>query len=196
MAYEAYVRIMFNAPCLGNERFPDPEPNKMLRNADGNIVFLQVWWRTVIGQAAKAYNKHQRVVSKVRFSPEVDGTVKLHKRYYFRNDKGARVKRYKLHEAFESGDVIGVKALVPDAIPLDDFREILELGGAYYGISPFGWSKGYGRFKVVECGKIYGKRTGGSSHTRKPDVDTPGESTSEEAGGRGDDVQEAGEQRL
>jgi len=177
MAYEVYVRLMFNAPCLGNERHPDPEPNKMLRNSDGAVIFHHSWWRSVVGQAASAYNKHQKVVSKIRFNPEIDGTVKLYKRYYYTDDgRGTKVKRYKLHESFFCGDVIGVKALIPDAIPLDDFKELMDVVGAYYGISPFGWDRGFGRFKVVECGRVYGKRNGGDSDQRQLDVDSSNQS--------------------
>jgi hypothetical protein len=143
----------------------------MVRNADGTVVFHQVWWRTILSKAADAYSKHQKAIRSVSFSPEVDGTVKIHRRYYYCTVDGVRKHRYKEHEAFEIGDVIGLKAIVPDVIALDDFRDIFSLAGSYYGISPFGWNKGYGRFRVLECKRVYGKQADRTNDTREPHVD-------------------------
>lgn len=145
MPYEAYLTLTFSEPCLGNDRRPDPEPNKMLKSAEGKVIFPQAWWRSITGRAATAIMKHQERIFDVLWTPEIDGTIKLHKRFY--GSDGA----FKLHEAFERGDHIGVKALIPNDIPFDDFISILRLAGEYFGISPFGWRRGYGRFSILSA---------------------------------------------
>ena len=177
MPYEAEIRLTFDEPCLGNERFPDPEPNRMARNVENNVIFRQVWWRTLLTNAAEAYSKHQGRVKVILWTPEVDGTVKLYKRYYYTGTINQRVRRFKHHEAFLRGDTIGVKALVPDDIPIEDLKEILEIAGKYFGISPFGWNRGYGKFTVKEVKRVYGKRrkAGGVDHQGQPDVHPSGD---------------------
>ena len=175
MPYEVDIRLSFIEPCLGNERYPDPEPNRMLRNTEGTVVFMQAWWRTVLLKAAQAYGKHQDRVKQVRWTPEIDGTVKLFTRYYFVKANNTRVQHAKAHEAFERGDVIGVRALVPDDVPLVEFREILQLAGTYFGISPFGWRRGFGKFNVVEMHRVYGNATRSNiDNSGKPDVRNAG----------------------
>lgn len=157
MAYkELQIRLEFTTPCLGNERNDDPEPNRMMRDTGGSVIFLQSWWRACIGEAADIYGKHQKRVSDIRWNPCVDGTIELHKRFYYKQG----IKYFKEHESFLQGAVIGVKALVPDDVPVEDFHEIMSLAGTYRGISPFGWRHGYGKFIVREVTQTYGR--GGS----------------------------------
>lgn len=170
--YEVYLRLRFDTPCLGNLRREDPHPNTMMRDHDGNIIFSQVWWRAIVLQAASTRCLHQEQVRNILWSPEVDGTVKLHKRYYSLNGQ----RFYKEHEAFLANDVIGVKALIPDDITIEDLTELMGIAGAYYGISPFGWKQGFGKFKVVEIA-----RTVNRGHTSvedrnkgQPDEAVPG----------------------
>lgn len=158
MAYEVCIKIRFSEPCLGNERAPDPEPNRMRRNTEGEVVFAVVWWRSMVVRAAEIYSKHQKRVNGILWTPEVDGTVKLYKRYYYMTEGTHRVKRFKQHEAFLDGDVIGVKALLPSGLPIGDFQEILTLAGSYLGISPYGWRRGFGKFKVESVERVYPQR--------------------------------------
>lgn len=159
MSYEVDIRITFIEPCLGNERQPDPTPNMMRKDQNGNVTFQQVWWRTILQKAAEAYSKHQKRVKCIVWSPEVDGTVKIYKRQYKkRMTDGTLEIRYKKHEAFCKGDTVGIKALLPNDISIEDFREILTIAGKYYGISPFGWRKGYGKFQVVGVERVYGRK--------------------------------------
>ena len=151
--YEVYLRLRFDAPCLGSVRGEtDGSPDTMLRSPDGSVIIPQTYWRTIVCQGAKSYGKHQERVRGMLWTPSVDGTTNIFRRYYhLRSNEGANKKMFKDHEAFLTGDVIGVKALVPDDVPLEDLREIMTITGEYFGISPFGWKMGYGKFKVLEA---------------------------------------------
>lgn len=171
--YEVYLRLRFDSPSLGstiNETAGGPD--RMLRGPDGSVTFSQVWWRTIVCQGAKCFGKHQERVKAVLWSSSVDGTTKIFRRHYhLRGEDGEVRKLYKDHEAFLTGDVIGVKALVPDDIPLEDFKNIMSVSGEYFGISPFGWKKGFGKFKVVEAAravKEHHEQQGDDAHQGEP----------------------------
>jgi hypothetical protein len=171
--YEVYIRMQFDEPCLGNERGADDEPTRMRRNSNGTVIFLQSWWCSMASRAVDGYNKHQKDVTKILWTPEIDGTTSHYKRYYIITEGDTRVRKYKLHEAFNRGDIIGVKALVPDGIPLDDLRDIMQLAGTYCGISPYGWRKGYGKFKVLEISKVYNRRKDAEGDSEDRDKGEP-----------------------
>ena len=153
--YEVYLRLRFDSPCLGSSRSEvEGGPDRMLRGSDGNVVFSQVWWRTIVCQGAKSVGRHQDRVRAILWTSAVDGTTKIFRRYYhLRSESGETQKLLKDHEAFLIGDVIGVKALIPDDVPMEEFRDIMSVAGEYFGISPFGWKMGYGKFKVVEIAR-------------------------------------------
>lgn len=156
MPYEVFVRLEFTTPCLGNERNDDPEPNRMLRSGSGGLIFLQSWWHGCTAAAAERFSMHQKRIRSVKWSSEVDGTTRLIDRFYHRKDGSKHVKK---HEGFDTKDTMSIRALVPDDIPLEDFKTILRIAGEFFGISPYGWKKGYGRFNVLEVSKIYGRCT-------------------------------------
>jgi hypothetical protein len=153
--YEVCLKLRFDSPCLGNVRGETEEdPAKMMRGPDGNVTFSQTWWRTIVCQGARCYGKHQERVRKILWGSSVDGTTQIHRRYYhLRSETGPSQRMHKDHESFMPGEVIGVKVLVPDDVPIEDFRDIMAIAGEYFGISPFGWTKGFGKFKVVEAFK-------------------------------------------
>jgi hypothetical protein len=188
MPYVVEVTLIFDEPCMGNIRNPDPEPNTMLRNSEGRVIFHQAWWRTIMIKASEAYFKHQQLVKKITWTPEIDGTLCLIKRYYTKIEGGARIRCFKPHEGFDRGSVIGVKALVPDGIPIGDFKELLSLAGEHFGISPFGWKLGYGKFKVKEVRQVYGIRHRSLDNTGQPDVDPSGNHGPAAPGGEADHI--------
>lgn len=142
---EVVAKLKFITPCLGNKR-RENKPNEMLRDPQGNVIFLSSWWNTILSYGARAFSKHQSQVKKIGWDQVVDGVTGVYRRYYTDVD-------YTEHEAFLAGSVIGVRALLPDTIPLEDFQCILEISGRYRGISPYGHDKGFGRFEVVEVSK-------------------------------------------
>ena len=164
--YEIYLRLRFDSPCLGSTRSDAEEStDRMLRGPDGNVMFSQVWWRTIVCQGARCFGRHQERVKSVLWTSSVDGTSKMFRRYYhLRSETGESQRLFKDHEAFLAGDVIGVKALVPDDVPLEDFRDIMSIAGEYFGISPFGWKMGYGKFKVVEAARTRMKEHGNGAN--------------------------------
>jgi len=150
--YEVYMRLQFDSPCLGSTPDDtDDTVSRMRRGPNGNVIFSQTWWRTIICQGAESYSKHQERVKSVLWTPNVDGTTKMYRRHYKLKSKDGEYNGHIMdHESFLSGDIIGVKALVPDDISLEDLKDIMSLAGEYFGISPFGWKKGFGKFKVLE----------------------------------------------
>lgn len=189
MSYEVHIRIIFDEPCLGNEREPDPAPNRHSRDSAGNVVLKQIWWNSIMVKAAQAFCRHQSKVFDIAWTPEVDGTVKLYERYYVAHENGRSITRVKKHEAFYAGDIVGVKARLPDDMSIEDFQEILTIAGQSYGISPYGWKKGLGRFKVVEVKRAYGSKHGGDQYSGKHAVDSQSVTAVGEDRGSVDNVQ-------
>jgi hypothetical protein len=148
------IRIKFTTPCLGSKGDRKDDCLSHHRDGHGRVVFLQSWWDSAMAQAAKAYGRHQNDVRKIRWSPIVDGVTHPYWRHF-------KTNKAREHEAFRVGDEVAVKALVPPEISTKDFRQLLNVLGEFFGISPFrypGGSKGnaggrdggYGRFEVVE----------------------------------------------
>jgi len=150
--YEVCLKLRFETPSLGSKRGEkEGDPDQMIRGPDGNVTFSQTWWRTIVCQGAKCYGKHQERVRSILWGSSVDGTTKMFTRYYLlRDSQGRSQKLCKEHEAFLAGEIIGVKAMLPDDIPIEDFKDIMAVAGQYFGISPFGWKMGFGKFTVTE----------------------------------------------
>jgi hypothetical protein len=149
---EVTARIQFTRPCLGNVRKPDFD--RLLRDPDGEVIFLATWWRSALSKAAQAINKYHTLVDRLRPALPVRGPVSHIKRWYG-NGEGA----FKVHEGFDAGATVTVQFLLPSGMTLDQFTELLETVGLYVGISPYGWKTGtYGQFKVLEVVKSDRKR--------------------------------------
>jgi len=140
---EVRVSLRFITPCLGNKRSVD-QPDKMLRDAAGSVVFISTWWSIILTYGARALSKHQAQIRTVSWDQKVKGVTSVYRRYYTETD-------YTEHEAFDTGSVIQVNALLPESIPLEDFEEILRIAGTYKGISPYGHDKGFGRFELISA---------------------------------------------
>lgn len=140
---EVIVKIQFTTESLGNIRHADCD--KFQRDeVTGKVKFMPGWWKGALEYGAQALGKYQGEAKKVSFHHLVDGEVHYYKRFY-------KNKVFKLHEAFLSGDVITVTAMVPESLPLDAMSEMMNTAGKYNGISPYGWREdtGYGRFRVI-----------------------------------------------
>lgn len=140
---EVTARIQFTRPCLGNVRKPDFD--RLLRDPDGEVIFLATWWRAALAKAARALNKYHSLVDKIRPALPVRGPISHIKRWY--GDSGA----FKIHEGFDAGAVVTAQFLLPSGMTMDQFTELLETVGLYVGVSPYGWQSGdWGQFKVLE----------------------------------------------
>jgi len=138
---EVTATIKFSRPCLGNVRRPDYD--RMQRDQEGNVIFLQSWWRAAFAQAAKATSRYYKFVDLIHPGLTVEGAVSRIKRWY-----GQR--KYKVHEGFDVGAVVRVSFLLPPTLSIDEFTDLLETTGKYIGISAYGWRDKYGLFKVLE----------------------------------------------
>ena len=134
------VKLRFITPSLGNVR--ERECDRMIKDKEGNVIYMQSWWHGTLRYGAKALNRFYSEVEQVQVSPIVTGTLSLFKRFYAPD-------RFTYHEAFAAGDVISVSFSLPDRIDAAAFKELLEVGGKYVGISPYGYRDDYGRFAVV-----------------------------------------------
>ena len=154
---EVTATIKFTRPSLGSVRRPDYD--RMQRDQDGNVIFLQSWWRAAFAQAAKALSKYYKYVDMIHPGLTVEGKLSRIKRWYAQ-------KRYKVHEGFAAGTVVQVSFLLPTELSQEEFSELLVATGEYIGVSPYGWKTGqYGHFKLlgVRKGGIRFNSEGGKS---------------------------------
>lgn len=138
---EIVVKLRFITPCLGNIRRNDCDAFE--RDASGNVVFRHTAWYNVLAYGAQALSKHQALISQVRSHPQILGVTSTIKRWYDDN-------AYRRHEGFGAGAEIIARFMLPTGIPTEDFIAILNLAGAYYGLSPYGWQYGYGKFEAEQ----------------------------------------------
>lgn len=137
---EVKVRLKFTTPSLGNVR--GDVLDKMLRDHEGDVIFLQSWWRAVLSYGAQAYNRFEKEIDLVQTDPKVKGELSTYRRYWKPNE-------FKMHEAFLAGAEIDVRFCLPRAISPEEFKELLTLAGRYVGVSPYGHKQDYGRFIVL-----------------------------------------------
>ena len=137
---EVKVRLRFTTPSLGNVR--GEVLDKMMRDPEGDVIFLQSWWRAVLAYGAQAYNRFEKDIDLVQTDPKVKGELNTFRRYYKPNE-------FKMHEAFLAGAEIEVRFCLPRVIGPEEFKELLTLAGRYVGVSPYGHKQDYGRFTVV-----------------------------------------------
>ncbi len=138
---EVVVKLQFNQPCLGDVR--KEKRSEMLKDPRGRAMLLPTWWKSVASFAARLLNRHQELVTRVDWDPVVEEPVKEFRRYYGPG-------KFTVHEAFLAGDVIVVRAVLPDGLPVEDFREIMATAGRYKGICPYKPENKMGTFEVLE----------------------------------------------
>ena len=140
---EVTARIKFDTPCLGHVRKEGCD--EMLRNSESKVIFLATWWKMALRKAARALNKAHAAVEKIKPALEVEGELGVFARQW-----GSKATDVTNHEAFLVGTEVAVKFMLPRSLPVDVFCELLEATGTYFGMSPYGWDRDYGKFKVVE----------------------------------------------
>jgi len=137
---EVTITLEFTQHCLGDCRYKNK--SKMLRDPKGRVMLLAPWWLAIMRYAAEVLGAHLEAVKDIDWDPIVEGETNDYKRFYSPG-------KWTLHEAFYPGDQVVAKAVIPDAISLDDFRELLRIAGRYKGISPYRKDRQYGTFDVV-----------------------------------------------
>lgn len=149
---EVTAKLEFVRPCLGNVRQPDYD--RMERDQDGNVIFLPTWWRAAFATAAKAINKHHKLVDNIHPALQVYGSVTRVERRYAEQRGDIKQQRVRVHEAFDVGAVVECSFMLSSGMTVNHFTELLEAVGTYFGVSPYGWRTGlYGFFKVLEVRK-------------------------------------------
>lgn len=151
---EVTIRIRFTRECLGFAKKPLNKGKgviyRMPRDGSGRVMFLPSWWKANLTYAAKVVGRCHTEATKVVWAGTVDGHLAEWKRIVSPANGGKKKARYALHEAFRPSTIIGVNAILPDGLTIDDFTELLEVVGTYKGISPFqSESETYGTFEVV-----------------------------------------------
>jgi len=137
---EVTITLRFNHHCLGNCR--RDKVSTFLHDPNGHVMFLPTWWSAIVRYAADVLNHYQAVVRHIDWDPVVVGTPRTYRRFYAPG-------RFMTHEAFFPGDRITVHAVLPSEIPLDGFRDLLDIAGRYKGMSPYKPEKKYGTFEVM-----------------------------------------------
>ena len=163
---EVVAKLEFITPCLGNVRKPKKNTVLMPRDSQGQVVFMQTWWRGILDYGARALARCQDGVKNIQAESVIDGPVHAFTRH-FRNRGYFGTQA---HEAFVTGAVVAVNFMLPASVSIEDFSEILSIGGKYLGISPYGWREDYGRFRVVEVRpRNWGKRSSVDTQAGEPD---------------------------
>ena len=72
------------------------------------------------------------------------------KRTIVADGKVERRTRYAVHEAFLPGDVVGINAVLPDGLSIEQFQELLEIVGlTRESLRSSGTTSRYGTFEVL-----------------------------------------------
>ena len=150
---EVTIRLRFTRPCLGFAKKPLGSGKgviyRMPRDGSDRVMFLPSWWKSNMEYAAKVVGRCHNEVPKIAWANNIDGRLAEWKRIVVPAKENKRA-RYALHEAFRPQSVIGINAVLPDGLSIDDFTELLDVVGTYKGISPFqSESETYGTFEVV-----------------------------------------------
>lgn len=150
---EVTIRLRFIRECLGFAQKPLGNGRdviyRMPRDGQGRVMFLTSWWHNNMRYAAKVVGRCYNDVSHIAWAPSVDGMLAQWRRIVA-PAKGGKRARYALHEAFRPNAEIGVTAVLPEQISVDDFTELLSVVGTYKGISPFqSVGENYGTFEVI-----------------------------------------------
>lgn len=148
---EVTIRLRFTRESLGASKRQTRRGRtifRMLRSPSDQVLFLATWWAELMRYAARVANLQHKLAAEIDWDQNVDGVTRDDWRRYVATSSGR--PRYSLHEAFPPGAVIGVNAVLPSGLSIDELTRLLELAGTYRGISPFkSETERYGTFDVV-----------------------------------------------
>ena len=153
---EVFITLRFNRVCLGaaKKRWHGKTIFAFDKDPAGAVMFMPAAWSAAMRYAAKLANRHQQDVQKIDWCPVVTGTPRADWRRTIVADSGAAMTlthtHYALHEAFSPGHTVGIYAVLPDDITIEEFDRLLAIVGKYRGFSPFNnKSEKYGTFDVI-----------------------------------------------
>jgi len=155
---EITIRLRFNRECLGSAKRVKRKGQKsqtifcFARDPRDRIMFMSTWWASLIRYAAKVAGRAYDLVGEIDWDPIVDGKPRTDwKRVVVPAHLDPKKReRYAVHEAFAPGDVVGINAVIPKQLSVDEFSELLTIAGTYKGISPFReQDEKYGTFEVL-----------------------------------------------
>lgn len=150
---EVTARLRFTRECLGSVKAKKAvghfRPFRMPRMPGGKVRFLPSWWRKGVTYAAKVLNRHQNLAGRIEWDSAIDGQPGgTWKRWVKPN--GGQPGYHAEHECFLPGQEIGVNAVLPSGISIQDFWNLLEIVGTYRGVSPhLDRGEQYGTFEVL-----------------------------------------------
>jgi hypothetical protein len=152
---EVTIRIRFTRDCLGATKRRNHRGRTkfvMLRDCHGRVIFLPTWWRNLMDYAAKVTNRYGGLALRINWDSVIDGEPdpNVQRTVVAAIDDPHGRRRYAVHEAFRTDDVIGVNAVLPTGLSIDALTDLLTVGGTYRGISPFqDDTNTCGKFEVV-----------------------------------------------
>lgn len=148
---EVTIRIMMLEPCLAgrkNHNVGNGPDFVFDRDSKGRALIMQTTWIRSLKFACKAISITTKHVSSVWFDPSVIGEVKTYDRLCKNQASASDNRRFMRYEAFLSGDVVTVRAVLHDKLWLSTFKKILKACGSYAGLSVSCFGD-YGRFEVL-----------------------------------------------
>jgi hypothetical protein len=153
---EVIARLQFIRPALGYaERRARSEQVVYTwpRDPQQRLMFLSSWWHERMNYAAKVLSRYSALVAQISWDQAIgyDGNISQFRRDVWREKQGCMVRSgYAEHEAIRAGAEITVRAVLPSNLPLEAFRELLDIVGRYKGISPYrSDTEAYGTFAVL-----------------------------------------------
>lgn len=154
---EVTLRIRFTQPSLGAKPTKRPSDGVtvlvMPRTPSGRVMFPPAWWRAIVAHGARVKGGLTSLANKIEWSIELDGQPNI----WNRRVPGSNGRRAGCvhHEAFLPGDLVAVDCVLPPGLPPEVFRQWMEAGGKYLGVSPYKHGA-WGRFEVVEVAAVGG----------------------------------------
>lgn len=155
---EVTIRLRFVRECLGSAKRKKRKGQSsqtvfcFARDHRDRIMFLPTWWAVLMRYAAKVAGRAYGIVGEINWDPIVDGKPRSDwkRTVVSAHDDPKRRERYAIHEAFPPGAVVGINAVIPGGLTVDELSDLLTIAGTYKGISPFRAEDAqYGTFEVL-----------------------------------------------
>lgn len=141
------LKLRLVTPMLGTRKVPKNPARQLERVANNRIAINEALWLDQMRLAAKQLGipfKDEFVMLDEGFDTP---STNIYKRVY----KKTNVEYF---EAISKNNVLNIDIILRDDLPgccsVIELKNILELVGKFFGLSPWGSKFGYGKFKVEE----------------------------------------------